>query len=90
MPLAVNKQNFRVLVIPEQAKDLETVLRSVKKMLNLSEKHITETLKDAGRSAKFIPVEITDSLKWEDVAKIEVNLPDLPGVSIDENQRRWP
>ena len=88
VPLAVNKQNFRVLVIPEQAKDLETVLRSVKKMLNLSEKHITETLKDAGRSAKFIPVEITDSLKWEDVAKIEVNLPDLPGVSIDENQRR--
>lgn len=88
VPLAVNKQNFRVLVIPEQAKDTESVVRSVKSLLNLSEDYIRDVLKEAGRTAKFIPVEITDNLSWQDVAKIEVHLPDLPGVSIDENKRR--
>jgi len=35
-----------------------------------------------------VPLEIKDNLSWEDVAKIEVNLADLPGVGIDVGEIR--
>ncbi|MCB1650777.1 MAG: penicillin-binding protein 2 [Alphaproteobacteria bacterium] len=88
VPLAVNNQNFRVLIIPEQAKNLEQSLRSLSKHIELSEKDIQSVLKQAKKTAKFIPIEIKDDLSWEDVARIEVNLPDFPGMSTDVGQRR--
>lgn len=88
VPLAVNAQNFRALIIPEQAGDIEQTLRRLQKMIELSEDDIQSVLKEARKSAKFVPIEITDDLSWEDVAKIEVNLPDLPGLSTDAGKRR--
>jgi len=88
VPLAVNQQNFRVLVVPEQTKDMRDSLGAVQDLLNLDEAHIAKVLEQAGRTAKFVPVEIADDLTWKDVAKIEVNLPDLPGISIDVGKSR--
>ncbi len=88
VPLAVNNQNFRVLLIPEQTPDIEKSLRKLQTMIALSEDEIQGALKMVRRSAKFVPVEIKDDLSWNDVAKIEVNLPDLPGLSTDEGERR--
>ncbi|MCB9981600.1 MAG: penicillin-binding protein 2 [Rhodospirillales bacterium] len=88
VPLAVNAQNFRALIIPEQAADIEQTLRRLQEMIELSEDDIQAVLKEAGKTAKFVPIEITDDLSWKDVAKIEVNLPDLPGLSTDAGKRR--
>ncbi len=86
--LAENSQNFRVLVIPEQTKDIETTLENLQKLIELDEKDIKRTIEGIKKVAKFIPIEIKDDLSWEDVARIEVNLPDLPGLSIDVGERR--
>lgn len=88
IPLAVNNQNFRVLVVPEQAEDLEKVLFALKKLVRLSDDDIQTVLKRASKTAKFVPLEVRDDLTWQEVAKIEVNLPDLPGLSIDEGEIR--
>lgn len=88
VPLAVNAQNFRALIIPEQAANIEQTLRRLQGMIELSEDDIQAVLKEAGKTAKFVPIEITDDLSWKDVAKIEVNLPDLPGLSTDAGKRR--
>jgi penicillin-binding protein 2 len=83
VPLAVNNQNFRVLVVPEQTDDLEKSLRTLKNFIPLDEKRIQNVIKQAKATAKFVPLEVQDDLTWEQVATIEVNLPDLPGLSID-------
>ncbi len=88
IPLAVNKQNFRVVLIPEQAENIEKSLRGVQKLTGLTEEKLQNVLTSAGKVAKFVPVEIKDDLSWEEVAKIEVNLPDLPGVFIDVGEIR--
>lgn len=87
--LAENRQNFRALVIPEQAENLENILRSLQDKIELSENEIQRTLKQASKTAKFIPVKIKDNLQWDDVAKIEVNLPDFPGLLIDVGELRY-
>jgi penicillin-binding protein 2 len=88
VPLAVNNQNFRVLVIPEQTQDLEKSLRALQKTIAISDENIKDVLKQAKKSSKFVPIEIKDDLTWDDVATIEVNLPDLPGLSTDVGERR--
>ena len=86
--LADNMQNFRVLVVPEQAKNVEEVLGRLRDLIDLNERDIKQTLEAVKKVAKFIPVEVKDDLPWDDVATIEVNLPDLPGLSIDVGERR--
>ncbi len=83
VPLAINTQNYRVLIVPEQVDDLHGALRVLQKIIHVEEYDIKQVIKDAARTAKFIPLKIKDDLTWEEVAKIEVNLPDLPGLSID-------
>ena len=87
-PLATNEQNFRLEIIPEQAGNVEQSLRAAARVIDLSERDIASTLKRASRSPKFVPLEVRDNLSWEDVAKIEVNLPDLPGLSIHVGEQR--
>lgn len=86
--MATNTQNFRVLIIPEQTDDIESSLDGLKNVIDVDNKHINRAIKTASKVAKFIPVEIKDDLSWEEVAKIEVNLPDLPGLFIDVGERR--
>ncbi|MCB9991861.1 MAG: penicillin-binding protein 2 [Rhodospirillales bacterium] len=86
--LAVNDQNFRVLIVPEQAHDMEKVLSSLQKLIDLSQRDIKKVLKQVEKQAAFVPLEVKDNLNWEDVARIEVHLPDLPGVSIDVGEIR--
>lgn len=88
VPLAVNSQNFRVLVIPEQTSNLEKSLRSLQGVIDVEEKDITRAMKESKKLPKFAPIEIKDNLTWDQVAKIEVNLPDLPGLSTDVGEIR--
>ncbi len=88
VPLAVNTQNYRVLVVPEQVDDLERSLRALQKLIYVEEESVSRVMKDASRTAKFIPLKVKEDLTWEEVAKIEVNLPDLPGLSIDTGEVR--
>ncbi len=88
VPLAVNNQNFRALIVPEQTENLEKSLRTLSGYIDLPEKDVKKLLRQAKQSRSFVPLEINDRLTWDEVAKIEVNLPDLPGVSIDEGEIR--
>ncbi len=88
VPLAVNSQNYRVLIIPEQTQKLEETLKSLQAIITIDERDIKRALKDAKKAAKFIPVKVKEDLTWEEVAKVEVNTPDLPGVVIDRGDIR--
>lgn len=88
VPLAINNQNFRVLVVPEQTDDLEQSLRALQKHINIDEKRIQKVLKLAKQSPSYTPIEVADQLDWKQVSTVEVNIPDLPGTSIDMGELR--
>ncbi|MFP4098026.1 MAG: penicillin-binding protein 2 [Alphaproteobacteria bacterium] len=83
VPLAINTQTYRVLIIPEQTDNIEKSLRALQRIVFVEEDHIARVIKEASKTAKFIPVRIKEGLSWGDVAKVEVRLPDLPGIFID-------
>ena len=84
VPLALNNQNFRALVVPEQTENLEQTLRKLAQLIPYSEPEIKQTLREAERVRPFTPLMAQENLNWDDMARIELNLPDLAGVSIDE------
>jgi penicillin-binding protein 2 len=88
VPLAVNNQSFRVQITREQTDSMEKSLRNLQKFIQLDDKKIENVLAQAKKTSKFIPVEVKNNLTWEEVAKIEVNLPDLPGLSIGVGEVR--
>ena len=88
VPLAINRQSYRLLIIPEQAKEIEQTLKVLQTIIHLDEAEISSVLHNTQKVSKFIPITIKEDLEWEDVAKVEVNLPDLPGILIDVGEIR--
>ncbi|HTK84350.1 MAG TPA: penicillin-binding protein 2 [Patescibacteria group bacterium] len=90
-PLAVNAQNFRAILIPEQTDDLAAALSRLQKLIPITQRDIQRVMKQAQKSASYAPLEVKENLTWDEVSLIEVNLPDLPGISVDEGQiRQYP
>jgi penicillin-binding protein 2 len=88
VPLALNNRNFRVVIIREQSKNIEKSLEQLQNIINIDERKIKKAIKEISKTAKFVPVEVKDNLTWDEVAKIEVNMPDLSGLEIEVGERR--
>ncbi len=86
--MADNQQNYRAVVIPEQAGDLSITLDLLSKIIPMADKDWRRILREAKRKRAFVPITVRENLSWGDVARIEVNTPDLPGVLIDVGQSR--
>lgn len=86
--LASNRQNFQALMVAEQTTNVEETLEAFKKIMPLSEAEEEKVKKDLKKNRSFVPVRIKDNLSWEEVAKIQLNAPDLPGIIIDEGLTR--
>lgn len=86
--LASNQQNFQALIVAEQTPNVQETLDAFKKIMPLSEGEEERIKKELKRKRSFVPIKIKDNLSWEDVAKIQLNAPDLPGVVIDEGLSR--
>ncbi|MCW8916571.1 MAG: penicillin-binding protein 2 [Magnetovibrio sp.] len=87
-PMADNQQNYRVVIIPEQAQDVERTLDRLSLIVSLSPGERRRILREVKRKRAFVPITVRENLDWREVARIEVNTPDLPGVLIDVGQSR--
>src|SRR5712671_1608844 len=82
--LADNRPTYRVVLVAEQAGDIESTLKAVGTLIPVSETDRRRVLRDIRRQHSFVPVMIRENLSWEEMARIEVNTLELPGVSIEQ------
>ncbi len=87
-PLAVNQLNYRLVIVPEQAGDLERSLVAIGLLVQIEQRERERVLREAQRKRNFVPITVRENLTWEEVSRIEVNAPDLPGTMIDVGQTR--
>lgn len=92
--LAANRSNFRLLMTAYKARSsagaklLETVLDRVGTVVALSERDRRQLVEQIRQTRGFIPVEVRENLSWDELARIEFNAPDLPGISTELGQMR--
>ncbi|MCW9045236.1 MAG: penicillin-binding protein 2 [Alphaproteobacteria bacterium] len=89
IPLAVNEPNYRVVLIPEQSNNVNTTLRFLEQITEITVSDKRRIYREIKRKRRFVPITLRENLTWADVARIEVNSPDLPGILIDVGQSRY-
>ncbi|OFX02172.1 MAG: penicillin-binding protein 2 [Alphaproteobacteria bacterium RIFCSPHIGHO2_12_FULL_66_14] len=87
-PLAVNRNNFRAMAASDRGRGAEVLVERLDQILSLGETERNRLLRDLKRSRNAQPVVVRENLGWEEVARLEFNAPDLPGVFIDLGQSR--
>ncbi len=88
VPLAINRQNYRLIIISEQTDNVEATLKALDAAVVITDAEVERVRREVGRKRGFVPITVRENLSWEDVARIEVNAPDLPGVAIEVGQSR--
>ena len=79
-PLASNRADFRVDVIPERLVDADATVNQLGKLLQLTAIEIQDLKDKLDKAHGFQPVEVKSGLDWDRFAAVSVRLPDLPGV----------
>jgi penicillin-binding protein 2 len=90
-PLASNRADFRVDIIPERAENPDRTIEELGALLELDAAAVNDLkgkLAAAGANG-FQPVEVASGLDWDKFAAVSVRLPDLPGVVPQRGYTRY-
>jgi penicillin-binding protein 2 len=92
--LAANQDNFQLFIAVDKArasastKHAEAMLQQVGRVIDISDDERQRILSQMRQSRNFEPVMVSENLSWDQMAQIEFNAPDLPGVKINLGQTR--
>ena len=76
-----NSPSYRIVIVREDAKDVDQVIAKLSQLIPLNEDEIERAKAEMKRSAPFLPVTLADQVTWEDISKVAINTPALPGVT---------
>lgn len=88
-PIAINRSDFRVDIIPQQLKNPEQTLKLLAQLMKLDADDMDRILKDLKQGRGFQPVQVAESVPYEDYAAVTVRLPELPGVQATRGFSRY-
>ncbi|MBQ9034966.1 MAG: penicillin-binding protein 2 [Alphaproteobacteria bacterium] len=89
--IAKNEQDFQALLIMEQTPDAQKTLDDFKRLIELSPQEEQRISADIKKHRRFIPIKLKSNLNWNEVSKIMLHAPDLPGIEINEGlSRKYP
>jgi penicillin-binding protein 2 len=88
IPIALNTPAYRVELVAENSTDTLTTLRRLQTILPIAEDDLQEIQAKQHHQRSFLPITIAEDISWGDLTRIELNLPDLEGISVKENKKR--
>lgn len=86
--LAGNTPHWRALLLAEETTDAAASLRRFAALVPLTDADEARIARDMTQKRRFIPVLVRDFLTWDEMTRIEVNAPDLPGILVDVGSTR--
>lgn len=89
VPLAVNEQVYRIVMVKEDAGDVEDALARLDALIPLDEATLARAREELTRHSPFVPVTILERVSWDDIAKVTVNAPALPGITAEVGLSRF-
>ena len=86
--LASNRQNFRLLLIPDEARDIEEALARIRNFVPISDDKHAKLLREIRRTRGNAAVEVVNNLEWDQFSKLNYELPYLPGAHPEVSETR--
>lgn len=87
--LASNRQNYRAVMVPERANEIENTLNDLASIFPINEHQRRRIMRDIARHKPFVPITVAENLTWEQFVRLNVLLPDLPGVQPEVGESRY-
>ncbi|NIZ61194.1 penicillin-binding protein 2 [Sedimentitalea sp. CY04] len=79
--IARNFPSYRIIIVPEDAGDVDKVINDLSRLIDIDPKDLERAIAEMRRSPPFLPVTLADQIDWEDISKVAVNAPALPGIT---------
>lgn len=79
--IAGNEQNYRIVMVREDAGDVDEVLDRLATLITLDPEELEKARAEVKRLSAFVPVVIADRLSWDELARVAINSPALPGIT---------
>ena len=80
-PVATNEQAYRITMVREDAGDVDAVIAKLRTLVRIDDEELERALAEMRRSVPFLPVTIADRVTWDDISRVAVNAPVLPGIT---------
>jgi penicillin-binding protein 2 len=88
-PIATNRADFRVDIIPDRLVDRKGTVQTLANLLALGPDDVERIEREIGEAQGFQPVQVAEGLDYESFARVSVRLPDMPGVSPRQGYSRY-
>ena len=79
--LAQNTPSYRITIVREDAGDVDRVIADLQKLVALDPEDLERARAEMRRSPPFLPITLADQIGWEDISRVAVNAPALPGIT---------
>jgi penicillin-binding protein 2 len=79
--IAGNEPSYRITMVREDAGNVDEVIARLSALVELDEDELNRALTEMQRSAPFLPVTVAERVSWDDISRVAVNAPALPGVT---------
>jgi penicillin-binding protein 2 len=80
-PIAINRSDFRIDLIPDRLKDADRVIAELIRLLDLPQDEVERIREELKRAAGYQPVPVAENLPFEKYAAVTIRQPELPGVA---------
>ncbi|MDW2995117.1 MAG: penicillin-binding protein 2 [Alphaproteobacteria bacterium] len=85
-PISRDIPIYRIYIIPEEAKDLEYLIKIVEQDLDLQPKQVEKIREKIKKQFKFQPVLVSENTDWKTLAKIQAK--NIPGLHVESGFAR--
>ena len=80
-PIAINRSDFRVDLIPDRLKEPDRIIAELTRLLDLPQDEVDRIREELKRAAGYQPVPVAENLPFEKYAAVTIRQPELPGVA---------
>ncbi|MBV9509890.1 MAG: penicillin-binding protein 2, partial [Caulobacteraceae bacterium] len=86
--IASNRPNFRLLMLKDEAQNIDTVLDQVADLVPITPARRRQVKRQLDETQEFVPVAVVDDMSWDEFARVNVRAPELPGLQPDMGEAR--
>jgi penicillin-binding protein 2 len=86
--LADNRDNFRIEIVAEQTTDVARTLATLREIVTIEDWDFKRVLRETKRKRGFVPITVVENLSRQEISKVAINTPYLPGVRIEVGRSR--
>ena len=79
--IAQNIPSYRIVMVPEDAGDVDAVIDRLSQLVALDPEDLERAQEEMRRSPPFLPITLAEQISWDDISRVAVNAPALPGVT---------